>query len=309
MFKGTFLDDSTIDFKEAIKSKDINVVKEYALQAVATRNPFIICDFAEFVPLADSEGIMPILEDGMIACGDIYHEYEFAFCMTDSGKKHFNLPRSEKRIRESGIAKIMYYTIECMAECDTEKMEKALIDAQDDRYIEMFKDNRELYHTYSDHWYESLIEKLKQRNVRYIPRQLIDIAPELDLIHDNQNDNILLDIVCDLRADEYNPMYINMCAEYTDCDKESSFLAMMNSDNILHIYEYYCSAACDDEKDEIFEYILNSGYAKIMYYMIAWTDLDLGRSRIMCDAIDRLNNKKYAEKAKEALAIKEELLA
>ena len=310
MYKGTYLDSGS--FQDCVMSKDYLYVYKRAKGVANSKNPFLICDFAENVALADDPNIMQLLEDGIIGCNDIYHEYEFAFAMADSGKKNFNLNRFEKRIRESGIAKIMYYCLECLVGCDCDEMEKALIKTKDAKYIELFMNNDEVDHRHSRSWYENKLSKIKEENEleskRYLPKQLTTIAEDLNVIDTNENDEELLTKSSDKNSNNYNPMHINMCAEYTDCDRRDAFDLMMNSDNILHIYEYYCSVADDSEKDVIYEYILNSGYAKIMYYMIAWTDLDLNRCKEMLIEIENTCNKKYIEKAVEAVKNKENLV-
>ncbi len=310
MYKGTYLDMGAL--QDCIKSKDYAYVYKRAQEVAKSRNPFVICDFAENVPLADDYEIMELLEDGMIACDDIYHEYEFAFALADSGKKCFNLKRFEKRFRKSGIAKIMYYCLECLVGCDTAKMETALMETRDTKYIELFMNNDEVGHEHSGYWYMHAIENFKReeksKGIRYVPKQLATLVRGLNVVKDNTNDAYLLVNAGNEYDKDYNPMHINMCAEYTDCDKERAFELMMASDNILHIYEYYCSAASEEEKDVIYLYVLNSEYAKIMYYMIAWTDLPLDKCNEMLDAIEKTRNKKYIEKAKEAIAVKESAL-
>lgn len=307
MFKGTFLkNEYGFDFADVIKSTDKELVKQRAIEATQTGDPFVICDFAEFVPLADTPEVMKILEDGMIACGDIYHEYEFAFCMADSNKKNFNLKRFEEHFRECGIAKIMYYCMECLKGCDLIAMEDALMSTKDTKYIEHLMNNEEVDRQHSSYWYKSAIENFervheKSAYGKYLPN---DIAVETVY----GDDDAILAYAIDKSQQTGNPMYINMAAEYTDCNKRDALGFMMSSNNILHIYEYYCSAATEGQKDVIFDYILNSGYAKIMYYMIAWTDLPVDKCYIMLDAIEATGNKKYYEKAREAVAVKEDAI-
>lgn len=310
MYKGTYLDLGS--FQDCVRSDDYHYAYKRAMEVANSGNPFLICDFAENVPLADNHNIMQLLEDGIIACNDIYHEYEFAFTMADSGKKCFNLNRFEERIMKSGVAKIMYYCLECLVGCNCDKMEQALIKTKDAKYIELFMNNDEVAHRHDKSWYKNKLNEIKEENKsegkRYLPKQLTSIANNLDVLTTNENDEELLISSSDANSSDYNPMHINMCAEYTDCNRRRAFELMMNSGNILHIYEYYCSVANDKEKDVIYQYVLKSGYAKIMYYMIAWTDLDVDRCEEMLSEIEKLRNKKYIEKAVEALKNKENIV-
>ena len=307
MFKGTHLYvEKSYDLEPAVRSKDLKFVKDCAELAVESRNPFLICDFAEFVPLADTPEIMKLLEDGMIACGDIYHEYEFAFCMADAGKKCFDLKRFEQRFRESGIAKIMYYCMECLVGCDISAMEDSLMDTKDTKYIQLFMENEDIPKQHSKFWYKSAIENFDREHAetsygKYLPNEL-----NVETVYGG--DDAILAYAVDESNRLGNPMLINMAGEYTDCDKRDAFWHMINCMNLLHTYEYYCSAANEGQKDYIFNLILDSGYAKIMYYMIAWTDLPLDKCYKMQQAIELTDNEKYITKTAQAIAEKESAL-
>jgi len=265
MCKGMYLG----GFERCIKSDNYAEVYDAACDVAMSGDPYLICDFAESVPLADDPEIMETLEYGIQRCNDIYHEYEFAFTMADSGKKYFNQKLFEKRFRESGIAKIMYYCMECLAGCDVREMESALMGTKDTKYIEHLMNNEEVDRKHSHFWYKSAIENFTREQQasgkRYLPKQLETLVRGLNVTKDDSNDEYLLINAGNQGENNYNPMHVNMCAEYTNCDKDKAFHLMMESDDILHIYEYYCSAATEEQKEEIFENVTKSGYAKVMY--------------------------------------------
>lgn len=95
--------------KLSIESNDVSTVLTAARRVASSKNPQFICDFAEYVELADHPIIMEILEESMLAYGDPNHAYEMAFCMQFAGKKNFNLRKFEDFILASEDDKLIGY--------------------------------------------------------------------------------------------------------------------------------------------------------------------------------------------------------
>lgn len=297
--------------KTAIKRTDRMYVSYCVDRLLEELNPFHICDFAELVPLADDPELMPKLANGMYNCNDIYHLYEFLFCMNDSGKKFVPFDDIATIIKDSGIAKIIYYCIECIDWCNTEDMEQALLGTDDYRYILAYSENKDLKKFHSEDYIENLLKELLSD--RYEICGLASCQPQYywDKYFENldlDKKGARLEPIIEISKRLNNPMLINMGAEYEDflvSQMPDAFRAMMDSENELHIYEYYCSmkehpnperCLTKQQKKEILAFIENCNNAKIMYYVCAWTDASLELCLRMREAIYKTGNKKYIDK-------------
>jgi len=245
-------------------------VKEMAERIAATNNPYYICDFAEQISAADTPEIMQILEDAMLATGDIVHIYEFMFMAVDSGIKNFNLTRFEDAIIESKNPKLMYYIIGYVPGVNIPRLLQAIADTNSLKYIEHAKTDYELPASTSEETFYP--ETLKKYSTKYLG----DIY--LQILTSN------------------NPYDINEYAEfYGDVGKSTEKLqrVIIETGDILHIYEFACSVKGADIP-LIEEVIIQSGMVKYMYYMyeyLAGTNKDKLRA-----AIINTGNQKYIDK-------------
>ncbi len=284
--------------EECNATKDIAFVAQKAKEVVATKKPYFICDFAEFVTLSDTPEVMPILEDGMIATDDIVHCYEFAFDMADHDKK-FNLKRFEDLIIKHKLGKIEYYFLECVKGCDCLKMFEAFTMCAPSKWLRAFSENEELaYLNKNPEGFEALIvaREGEEERVRthLTPEERVDIIKQS--IYSRK------------------PISINDAAEYTAQTQEeidALFESMMATDDLLHIYELYCSvpALTDEQKLIILDYLKNNDYlnsAKYMYYVSAYTDLPVAEVEKMLESARKTGNTEYIEKIEKVLQAKQE---
>ncbi len=284
--------------EECNRTDNIDLIIARTKEVVATRNPYFICDFAEFVTKSDHPQVMPKLEDGMIATGDLVHCYEFAFCMADHDKK-FNLTRFEDLMIENKMAKLQYYFMECVKGRNGKKLFNSFVFCAPSKWLKAFEENKELAclnTAYNDQWlpaFTSYIE-CKEENTRNKEGFEARIAR----------------VKAALKSG--NPLEINNAAEY-DAESEEEiqelFEAMMATDDLLHIYELYCSvpALTDNQRTIILDYMRNSDQlnsAKYMYYVCAYTDLSAKEVAKMLESAKKTGNKEYIEKIEQVLQAK-----
>ncbi len=285
--------------EECNHTNDINVVIERAKEIAATKNPYHICDFAEFVTLSDHPTVMPILEDGMFATEDIVHCYEFAFCMADHGKK-FNLKRFEDLIIDNDMAKLQYYFLECVKGCNTYNLFEAFKCCAPSKWLKAFAENEEVaqYNT--------------AQNDEYLPNLIFWRENDEEKVKQEPNYPEKKAKVIKDAIKSRKPLSINDAAEYyaeTPEEVNALFEAMMATDDLLHIYELYCSvpALTEEQKAIILDYIKNNNYlnsAKYMYYISEYTDLPAKEVAKMLKAAQKTGNTKYIKKIEKTLQSK-----
>lgn len=290
------------EFKKILKNcmatNDITIVARGAMEVAESDNPYFICDFAEFVPLSDDPSIMPILEDGMIATGDVYHCYEFAFCMADHDKK-FNLPRFEDLMIQGKRGKILYYFLECVKGANIEKVTNGFLQTTDDRWLQEYLNNDEILKIHS----EEDLPYLCQEDTLF---KKYLVAYKLEG-HENE---IGFPAALSIEAENSkDPEFITTAGEYYHNDR--LFNAIMATDDLLHIYEYYCAVPnlSEQEKSIILDYLKNNNYinsAKYMYYVSEYTDLPADQVEEMLKAAKKTGNQEYIEKIAATLERKRE---
>jgi len=222
--------------------------------------------------------------------GDLIHCYEFAFCMADHDK-HFNLKKFEELIAVNDLAKIEYYFLECVKGTDVDKMTKAMLKTNNKKWIKAYIENKELEKPFSEldlnRYYNCLRDD-------YLPQKLEKYRENFAQAEEDA-------------IKSKNPLFINKVMEYCQpVNIDRLFNAMMATDELLHIYEMYCSvpSLTEAQRNTILEYMKNNSKlnsAKYMYYVCAYTDLAREKQLEMLEAAKRTGNEKYIKKIESVL--------
>lgn len=267
------------------KTDDLDFVIKCAKDVVKTKNPYHICDFAEFCRHSDNPQVMPILEGGMFATGDLIHCYEFAFCMADHDK-NFNLKKFEELIIINELAKIEYYFLECVKGTNVDKITKNFLSTKNKKWIKAYVENDELDKPYNNLDLQKYCNCLQDD---YLPKRLEKYRNNPQLAEEDA-------------IKSKDPLFINEVMEYCrPVNLDKLFEAMMATDDLLHIYEMYCSVSdlTEVQKNIVLEYMKNNKHlnsAKYMYYICAYTDLAREKQIEMLEAAKRTGNEKYIKK-------------
>lgn len=273
-------------------SKDKQYVFDNAVSITST-NPYLVCDFSEYVSLVDDIDIMKILEDGIINFDDIVHIYEFMFLMVDMGIKNFNLPRFEKLIKDSNNPKLMAYTLEFVPGVDKLSMLNSLYATKNIKYIEKLSDSESCLDAHNLPGYRQALNVAK-KNI-YFPPCLLkfgtkDIGKLIPMVI-NSKDIYLLNELADYL--EYLKVYLGFNYDLSMIEK--AHLSYAN-DEPLYLYEYAASIASSN-KEIYTSKVIKKEMPKYMYYMYEYVD---GTNKsVLADAIHKTGNEKYISKIKK----------
>lgn len=273
-------------------SNNKQVVYDNAVSVTQT-NPYSLCDFAEYVPLADDADVMKVLEDGIIDFDDIVHIYEFMFLMVDLGIKNFNLPRFEKIIRDSKNPKLMVYSLCFVPGIDEASMLDSLYATKCRKYIEKLETEQDGIDVNKLPGYKQALN-IAKKNL-YFPDSLIifgtrDIGKLIPRAI-NYKDPYLINELADYL--EYLKVYLGLHYNLEPIEKAYLDLA---KDEPLHLYEYSASVLSSD-KDAFTYKVIQKEMAKYMYYMYEYVE---GVNKpLLADAINVTGSEKYISKIKK----------
>jgi len=244
-------------------------------------NPYFICHWAESMPGIDTKESIETLENAIIATEDIVHIYEFMFLMADMGIENFDIERFEDIIIASKNPKLMYYILDYVPGVNEKKLLKALCDTKCEKYLLLASANHIIPQ-------EVLIEAHRHN---FVPEAL-----KVQLKRGGKYTtqwNVI---------SSKNPYLINEFAEYYGHDEDINFdalqNAMINTGDILHIYEFACSVPGAD-KEKIVDIIIQRKMVKYMYYCYEY--LEGADKEKLKEAIKESGNQKYIDKMQNVL--------
>lgn len=271
-------------------SNDYGLVLMNAKKLWFSENPYTLCDFLEYVKLADTKEIMDIITNAMIRYGDIVHLYELYFLMSERKAKNFNYKQVEDLIKQSKNAKLMSYTLSFTDVKDKDDMLKNLYATKSVKWIEALKGeiNVDELPGYKEAYEEAL-------DFPYFP-------PCLEKYHTKDVSNLM-----ELAIKERNPYILNELADYMEYlekyrGKSSLHIEelfdpfkMSASGDPLHQYEF-ASSISSSPKDSLTDMVIEEGIAKIMYYMYRYVS-GVNEEKIV-KAINNTGNEKYIKLTK-----------
>ena len=298
--------------KRARRERNIELLKEQQskllglAQTVArSKNPYYICDFAEYVDSADSPLVMPILQKAMEETGDIVHIYEFAFLMADCERTAVDYESLQNLIIESEDPKLICYSAEYVPTFDQKALAQGMIRCGNEKWLTHYIESVGFYagvqnesEQERENQKSALVAKLlfEQERGYKIPKQ----------ISDNYEGGTIIGIAHNVLSAGV-PYHINTFAE-NDAELygltpevQAEFIrpfeeAMISTGDILHIYEFGASVPGADIR-MIEDAVIESGMAKYMYYVGAYVPgADAER---MLEEIKKTGNKKYVQKMEE----------
>lgn len=271
-------------------SNDYGLVLMNAKKLWFSEDPYTLCDFLEYVKLADTKEIMDIITNAMIKYGDIVHLYELYFLMSERKAKNFNYKQVEDLIKQSKNAKLMSYTLSFTDVKDKDDMLKNLYATKYVKWIEALKGeiNVDELPGYKEVYEEAL-------DFPYFP-------PCLEKYHTKDVSNLM-----ELAIKERNPYILNELADYMEyLEKyrgksglhiEDLFdpFKIASSGDPLHQYEF-ASSISSSPKDSLTDMVIEEGIAKIMYYMYRYVS-GVNEEKIV-KAINNTGNEKYIKLTK-----------
>lgn len=271
-------------------SEDYSLVLMNAKKLAFSKDNYTLCDFLEYVQLADTKEIMDIITNAVIRNGDIVHLYELYFLMSERKAKHFNYKLVENLIKQSKNAKLMSYTL-------------GFTDVLD-KYDMLFN----LYQTKNAKWIEALKEEL---DVEELPgyKEALDEALNFDYFPPCLKDYGTKDIstLIELVIASKNIYHMNELADYMEylakykgksgLKVEELFNPFMKYSvgEPLHQYEFAASIS-SSPKESLTTMVIEEGIAKIMYYMYKYVS-GVDEEKIL-KAINYTGNEKYIKLTK-----------
>ncbi len=279
-------------------------VHHFATLVAETKDPYLICDFCEYVDAADNADIMPILQNAILQEKNPLHWYEFAYLMCDCGRKNVDYVELQKKIEGLKDPKLIAYCREFVPAFDGNSLDEAMCECANYKWIMAYKN---LLHfddmsTWGDEnpWFASLYYKSHdledQKNEGYdkVPRIVKNSVFSGPAFRMFDAYNIAK------RGD--NPYFTTTFAEfYCKGDKYSETLkelqeATEKSGDVLSVYEFGASVDGANIR-RVENFAIKSGMAKYMYYVGAYCpDANLDR---MLRHIKRTGNQKYIKKMEE----------
>lgn len=271
-------------------SNDYGLVLMNAKKLTFSSDPYVLCDFLEYVKLADTKEIMNIITNAMIRIGDIVHLYELYFLMSERDAHFFNYKLVEDLIKQSKNPKIMSYSV-------------AFTNLRD-KYGML----RELYATKSAKWIKALELEM---NTKELPgyKEALDEALDFDYFPPCLEKYGTKDIsnLMELVINEKNPYLMNELADYMEYLILYKGASNLRVDEIVTpfkqstigdpLYQYeFASSIESSPKDELTTMVIEEGIAKIMYYMYKYVH-GVNEERLV-RAINNTGNEKYIKLTK-----------
>lgn len=271
-------------------SDDYALVLMNAKKLWFSNDPYTLCDFAEYVKLADTKEIMDIITNAIIRTGDIVQLYELYFLMSERKAVNFNYKLVEDIIKRSKNAKLMSY---CLAFTELK-----------DSYDMLFK----LYETKNAKWIEAL---KKEMDVGALPGY--DIAldqayeynyfPPCLLKYGTKDLSNLIELV----INSNNPYHINELADYMEYLSKYKKVSGIKVDELFTpfikssvnnpLYQYEFAASIESSpKNVLTNLVIEEGIAKIMYYMYEYVS-GVDKEKIVT-SIKNTGNEKYIKLTK-----------
>ena len=278
--------------EETKNSTSVSVVLANAKKVAETGNPYYICDFVEYVDLADSDMIMPILQAAIEKTKDYVHIYEFLFLTADCDKKAVNYERLVDLIIESKNPKLMAYTLEYVGDLYIDK-ERLLV---------------KLVENVNAKWYDFALREVNTIDNKVLKAELLAaLKIRKEMIDSGKFKEDFLkgktpESVIRTASKSKSSYEINTVAEtLTDDIEDMSVLedAIINLGDILHIYEFGASVDGANIK-KIEDAAIKSKMPKYMYYVGAY--VPGANQERMYREIAKTGNKKYLEKMEEVIA-------
>ena len=291
------------------RSYYIRAIRLLAQDVAKTKNPYYICDFMEYVDLADNPEIMPILQNAMEATGDIVHIYEFSYLAGDLKREAVDYNRLQQLIIESKNPKLICYSAEYVPQFSRYELGYALSECGNYKWCKYWTENESLRGVGSGRWVYTASYIYKRINFRKEMQKDIIFYPEVCKVTMNNGVGISQDTITDIESyalTSNNPYLINETAEnillrYEDenvrREKVIDFeLAEVATGDILHIYEYGASVPMADPV-LIENAAIASNMPKYMYYVACY--VPNANVEKMREAIYTTGNNRYIEKIDE----------
>lgn len=224
--------------------------------------PYMICDFAENVNLADTVENMKTLEEGIKRYQDVLHIYEFMRCMVESGKENFNLKEFEEIIKKSKNPKLMAYCLAYIPGIDFTQMLESLYETKCVKYIKKLEE------------YGIELESLPNYQQKLKEATEYDYFPFCLEPFGTRDVNQLIPLVIDTKS----PYLITELADYIEYLRDYKGISGYDltpledaqlrfaANEPLHLYEYAASISSSNKKRFQIA-IIDNGMAKYMYYM------------------------------------------
>ena len=254
-------------FEESLRCKGSTYEKEFQ-KKLNSNDPYTICDL-----LGQTRGnilrrsCMKALEDKIMATDDIVQIYEFMFMAVDMGLQDFDRERFEKRIQESGNAKLMCYSIGFVPGININKMLQSLYPTNNAMYIEALSDEEyaEVLDIRAiDPNYDQRLEAAKQAD--YFPQPLSQFEELKDDVEELKRKVI----------ESENPYYITEAANYLEYLKkyksqehsiEDLTEKQVELNDPMNLYEYLASNPFVKDKMPLIKGIVKSGKKKFIKYV------------------------------------------
>lgn len=271
-------------------SDDYDLVRVNSKKLTFCRDPYVICDFAEYTKLADTKEVMTTLTNAIIRIDDLVHLYEFYFLMSERNAKNFNYTLVEDIIKRSKNPKIMSY---CLSFTNI-KDEIGMLNS--------------LYATKNAKWIERLGEEL---DTSVLPgyKEALDEAicfPYFPPCLEKYQTKDISSLV-ELAIKEGNPYIINELADYMEYLMTYKGVSGLNVSELVTpykwsvvgnpLYQYEFAASVDTiDKSTFTTMVIEEGIAKIMYYMYEYVK---GVDKpLIKNAINQTGNEKYIKLVK-----------
>lgn len=263
-------------------------------------DPYLICDFCEWVQRADTPRAMSILQGAIERSGDIVHIYEFAFLMADCKKQSVDYKSLQDKIISSENPKLISYCSEYVPAFDQRALAEGMIKCGNVKWLKHYIGEKGYYagveeldeDTRRDQRVrlEQRLELAKREEARHLPPKSVIkrygiLGQDLDEMRrevltsadpyminemaENWEANLYetplatLEMDRQIRVPEHRQRqtYGQTIEEYED--------AIMRTGDMLHIYEFGASVPGADV-ERIMRAAKKIGIPKYMYYVGAY---------------------------------------
>lgn len=287
---------------------DFETIHHFATLVAETKDPYLICDFCEYVDAADNPEIMPMMQEAILMEKNPLHWYEFAYLMCDCQKKCVDYAQLQGKIESLKDPKLIAYCREFVPAFDGNSLDEAMCECANYKWIMAYKN---LLHfddmsTWGDEnpWFASLyyksrdLEDNKNNGITKVPNcvrnsvmythpfnkvsRAFDIATKGD---DPYYTTTFAEFYCGIEANKSDKEALKDLQEATE-----------KSGDVLSVYELGASVDGVNIR-RVENFAIESGMAKYMYYVGAYCPgANLDR---MLRQIKKTGNQKYVKKMEE----------